>query len=38
LSIGGKSNKVIEEKLIGLFKAIYTKDPNLNEITKDAFE
>ena len=38
MSIGGKSNKVIEEKLIGLFKAIYTKDPNLNEITKDAFE
>ena len=33
-----KRDEILNEKLLCLFKAIYSKDPELDKITKDAFE
>lgn len=33
-----KDDSKLEEKLIGLFKSIYSKDPNLESVKKDAFQ
>ena len=33
-----KRDEILNEKLLTLFKAIYSKDSELDKITKDAFE
>lgn len=36
--IDKRDDKILDEKLLGLFKAIYTKDPELKNISNDAFQ
>jgi len=38
LVIDKRDDKILNEKLLGLFKAIYTKDPELKNISNDAFQ